>query len=247
MEAKNPWLCLPLKPPLVLPEDKEAVLAFNQKASEKGQPHGLDLQIIPIPFLGSINAPVVLLGNISGSGSEHAVGYRKWPAYAERMRRNLLHENPDPQFLPMDPRSDIFPHDKEWWTEKLKHLLDSFGNGAAAESILARSLLAVEYFPYRSLSNEYHHDKLSLITTQGYSRFLVYKAMENGAVIVIRHGRKRWFDAVRGLKTYQHLVLLREARQTHISPKGVETANGYQKIVDKIRASVATTDGRRAL
>jgi hypothetical protein len=151
------------------------------------------------------------------------------------LRKNLLHQNLDFQFLPMGPGVDTFPPHKEWWTDKLKHLLDSFGNGAAAESILARSILAVEFFPYRSCSDDYHHEKLSLMSSQGYSRVLVFNAMENGAVIVIRYGRERWFDAVRGLRAYEHLVLLKEARQTHISPKGVETPNGYQKIVDKIR------------
>jgi len=83
-----------------------------------------------------------------------------------------------------------------------------------------------------------------LITTQGYSWVLVHNAIERGAVIVIRYGKARWFDAVRGLETYQHLVVLKEARQTHISPKGVKTVNGYKKIVDKIKASAVMTTGQ---
>lgn len=125
-----------------------------------------------------MDAPVILLGNIAGAGDEHPDNYKEWPAYADRMRKNLLHKNPDPQFLPMDPSPDTFPPHKQWWADKLKHLLDSFGNGAAAESILARSILAVEFFPYRSCSNEFHHGKLSLMSSQGYSRVLVYNAME---------------------------------------------------------------------
>jgi hypothetical protein len=71
--------------------------------------------------------------------------------------------------------------------------------------------------------------------------------MEIGAVIVIRYGKAKWFDAVRGLATYPHLVLLKEARQPHISPNGVADANGYKKVVDKIKASVALTSGKGAV
>jgi hypothetical protein len=67
---------------------------------------------------------------------------------------------------------------------------------------------------------------------------------KNGAVIVIRYGKAKWFDAVRGLQTYQHLILLKEARQTHISPNGVADDDGYKKIVDKIKASLAPASGK---
>ena len=246
MKAKNPWHRLPDKPPFVLDEDKDAVLAFNEEARQKGHPHALNLDIIPVPFVGRPDAPVVLLGNIAGAGDEHLDDYKKWPAYADRLHKNLLHQNLDCQFLPMGPDVDTLPPHKAWWNDKLKHLLDSFGNGAAAESILARSLLAVEFFPYRSRSNEYHHEKLSLMSSQGYSQVLVYNAMENGAVIIIRYGKAKWFDAVRGLQTYRHLILLKEARQTHISPNGVADDGAYKKIVEKIKASVALTSGRGA-
>jgi hypothetical protein len=231
VDAKNPWRRLPNNPPFVLAEDKDLVLAFNEEARQKGHPHALNLDILPVPFVGRPDAPVVLLGNIAGAGEEHPDDYKKWPVYADRLPKNLLHQNLDFQFLPMGPDADT---------------LDSFGNGAAAESILARSILAVEFFPYRSRSNEFHHEKLWLMSSQGYSQVLVYNAMENSAVIVIRYGKAKWFDAVRGLKTYQHLVLLKEAQKTHISPKGVAAADGYRKIVDKIKASAVLTSVQRA-
>jgi hypothetical protein len=247
MKARNPWHRLPDQPPFVLAEDRDAVLAFNDESRQKGHPHSLNLQIIPVPFVGRTDAPVVLLGNIAGAGGEHPDDYQKWPVYADRLRKNLLHQNLDFQFLPMGIDAETLPPHKRWWTDKLKHLLDSFGNGPAAEAILARSILAVEFFPYRSYSNEYHHEKLSLMVSQEYSQVLVYDAMENGAVIVIRYGKKKWFDAVRGLENYQHLVLLKEARQTFISPSGVADVDGYKKVVDKIHGSVAVTDGEGAL
>jgi tRNA (Thr-GGU) A37 N-methylase len=62
--------------------------------------------------------------------------------------------------------------------------------------------------------------------------------MENEAVIVIRYGKAKWFDAVRGLETYKHVLLLKGTHKTNISPEGFCDKNGYQKVVEKIRASL---------
>ena len=56
----NPWGRLPCTAPFVLPEDKEEVLAFNKKVGE-GHPAYLRLEVMPEPFVGKPDAPVVLL------------------------------------------------------------------------------------------------------------------------------------------------------------------------------------------
>ena len=157
------------------------------------------------------------------------------------MRRNLVHGNSDFQFLPLDPSPDTFPAHKAFWSRQLRHLLDEFGGGKRAECVLSRSVLAVDYFPYRSSNDRYAHDGLDLSShqSQQYSWKLVYDAMKNDAVIVIRYGKARWFDAVRGLKNYQHVLLLKGNQQTHISPTGFVDKDGYQKVVEKIKASSA--------
>jgi hypothetical protein len=237
MIAKNPWLRFPDKPPFVLAEDKDQVLAFNAEERFKPNPNLLNINIFPMPFLGRPDAPVVLLGNIAGAGHEDVKDLR--PAYADRLRKNLLHQNSDFQFLPLDPDPDTFPHDQKWWQETLKHLLgENYGTGKDAQSVLARSILEVVFFPYRSCSNQYGHDRLSLMSSQGYSRVLVHNAMKNNSVIVMRYGKARWFDAVRGLEKYEHLLLLKGTQKTHISPNGFCDKNGYQKVVNKILANL---------
>lgn len=100
--------------------------------------------------------------------------------------------------------------------------------------------MTIEYFPYRSRSDDYRHDDLSL-PSQDYCRLLVKNAMNNEALIVVRYGRSRWFDAVPSLKKYSHLLLLKETRPVHISRNGFEDANGYQRVVDKIQAWLSST------
>ncbi len=55
----NPWQRLPLLKPFVLPEDKSPLSSFNASASDDFFVH---LELLPEPFLGSPNAPVVVLG-----------------------------------------------------------------------------------------------------------------------------------------------------------------------------------------
>ena len=55
---ENPWTHLPDSPPFVLEEDCEAVEHFNVKPDARTQIH---TEILPEPFLGRPDAPVVVL------------------------------------------------------------------------------------------------------------------------------------------------------------------------------------------
>jgi type I restriction enzyme M protein len=85
--SENPWRRLPYEPPYVLPEDAEAVEAFNTQASDI---HRLRVRdILPEPFVGRPNAPVLLLSTNPGFvESDH----KHEGDFFARMRANLLHQ-----------------------------------------------------------------------------------------------------------------------------------------------------------
>jgi hypothetical protein len=237
----NPWHCLPPKPPFVLPEDKDKVEGFNSKPNQK---HVLNLNVIPVPFVGSTVAPVLLLGNIAGVGPDEEEEYKKRPAYADRMRNNLLHAPSPYPFFFLDPGPDTIPSGREWWTPKLKHLLQSIRDAGIsnAEQALAQVILAVELFPYRSSSNEYHgHDATGVVLSKAYSVRLVRDAMRRNAVIVIRFGKNRWFKELSDLEGYEHLLLLKGVQKVHISPNGFVAPGGYDKVVRTILATLSSS------
>ncbi len=124
----NPWHYLPPKPLYVLSEDQDKIEKFNSKNQE----HALNLNVIPVPFVGSKDAPVLLLGNIAGVGPHEEEGYKKRPAYADRMRNNLLHAPSPYPFFPLDPGPDTIPSHREWWTPKLECLCNQFGIAVSA-------------------------------------------------------------------------------------------------------------------
>jgi hypothetical protein len=231
---ENPWRKLPDKPPFVLPEDEDKVLAFNAKARQRGnQNRLLDLELIPEPFVGRLGARLILLGNNPGVKNSETAALRKEPAFQRRMRDNLLHQgSTEFPFLYLGLYPDIPSPSKEWWERRLKLILGEFRNGDVARSLLARNLLAVEFFPY--VSHRYGHGKLSL-PSQGYSFGLVRDAVKRKkAVIVLTRGERRWLRAVPALAGYHRLVRLKEVQRAVISPRNCRD-DGWSHIREVVR------------
>lgn len=55
---ENPWKHLPGQPPYVLPADAPAISSFNQGVSDE---HQIRLELLPEPYLGDPDAPIILL------------------------------------------------------------------------------------------------------------------------------------------------------------------------------------------
>jgi hypothetical protein len=136
----------------------------------------------------------LLLGKNPGYIPERSEYIRGRPEYQTLLRDNLLHRLSDYPFFPLDP---ALPAEGAvtWWTRKFRKLLST------PDSLrrLARSLLAVELFPYAS--RKFAHGKL-LITSQDYSRWLVTEGIRREAVTVLTRGRKAWYRAIRELEDY---------------------------------------------
>jgi hypothetical protein len=230
---ENPWRKLPDSQPYVLPGDNEKVEAFNRKQQQRaGQDDRLNLNLIPEVFLGRPEAPLVLLGNISGvseTGGPPAE-FRLKQAFKDRMRNNLLHVPSECPFVYFDP--SIVPSDEDWWDRKLRNILQEAG-GVDAKPIMARHILAVEFFPYVSQSSRYNHDSLRL-ESQEYSFDLVRNAVKNKAVIALRHGERRWLKAVPELDSYPRLVRLKSYHKGLITPNNCRD-NGWLLIREVVR------------
>ena len=77
--VRNPWSSLPDSPPFVLADDKRAIEAFNQKAKKNAI---IQTDMLPEPFMGSLNAPVfVLLENPGAGGGEEDFALHRQPEF----------------------------------------------------------------------------------------------------------------------------------------------------------------------
>jgi hypothetical protein len=208
----NPWRFLPPGPDYVLPDDEADVRAFNGRI-DVAHKHFLHIdKILPEPFVGAKDAPVLLLSNNPGFGEGEA--HRRDPEFMDQMRKNLRHEPADYPFVYLDPR---FGAAEKWWARKLKWLLAPCG--PFSPEVVARSILNVVFFPYPSC--RYGHDRVRL-RSQAYGFDLVREAMRRDAVIVsmrkLETKKPRWLMAVPKLKGYSRFYQVRNVRNPVIGP-----------------------------
>jgi hypothetical protein len=136
----NPWLRLPRTAPFVLRADRAAVDAFNSQAREE---HVLHLNLLPIPFLGRQDAPIVLL-NLNPGYHPDDDTLQASPYFVGSCRQCLKHSLGDYPFFFLDPHiegNQPGPGHR-WWNRILRPLLKLY-----RPELLAHALLCVEFFP----------------------------------------------------------------------------------------------------
>lgn len=133
----KPWSALPNEPDYVLPEDAADVAVFNRSARPE---HRLHLELLPEPFLGNLDAPIVLLNLNPGFVSED-VEHHKQPTFIARSLDNLLHRPAKFPFFLLDP--NITAPGNQWWTRRLRSL-----TACCDLETVARRVLCVEFVPY---------------------------------------------------------------------------------------------------
>jgi hypothetical protein len=214
----NPWHQLSDSSPFVLPSDENAILSANTTASDDALIH---LELLPEPFLGDRNAPVVLL-NLNPGYSPDDIHQHEHSYFSDVLRKNLLHAPLDYPFYLLDPK--IGGPGFWWWQRKLRRPIEDCGN-----QTVARSMLCVEYFPYHS--RRFHHHGL-IVPSQHYSFSLVRSAMARNAVIVLMRSKKLWYNAVPELVKYDNCYELKNVQNPTISPGNCP--EGYSRIIQSI-------------
>jgi hypothetical protein len=220
---QNPWVDLPARAPFVLPDDRPFVEAFNSSAPSSLR---IRTELLPEPFLGNPEAPVVLLALNPGWGPADAAWHRR-PTFRRRVFACLRHDPSESPFYHLDPTHDS--PGRRWWTKNLRHLVSEVG-----EYALARQLICVEYFPYHSLA--FGHDTLRL-PSQAYGFQLVRRAVARGAVILQLRGRRLWEGAVPELVRYRGRHITQTARSAAVSPANCPV--GYRVAARRLRAAIA--------
>lgn len=214
----NPWLDLPNRPPFVLPQDKALIDQFNSKAAER---YHIPLDILPEPYLGNPDAPVVLLGLNPGFNVKDPEWHGN-ARFRKLSRANLLHKRADYPFYLLDPTIDR----TKWWDRNLRWLIEEVG----CAKTVANNVLCVELFPYHS--KRFKHAKLCL-KSQQYSFALVRQAIERNAVILLLRGYRLWLSNIPELQKYPSIYIARSFQTAAISPGNFP--NGFKAAVDVLR------------
>ena len=141
----NPWLKVPASPPFIAPSDERYIDAFN--ASDGRHPeHEINTTLLPEPWLGRHDAPVVMLtANPGVDPTDFAFHAQR--DFAQANRANLTTPGGEPNYL-LDQRfSDA--SGARWWRRRAFARLLADG---VQEEALRNRVLVVEFHGYHSRS-----------------------------------------------------------------------------------------------
>lgn len=215
-EVDNPWSALPESPPYVLDVDRDAVYQHNAHAAAQ---HRLQLELMPEPFLGRRDAPVVvLLGNPGYSVHDHM--WHEQAQFRDAIRANLWHERTTYAHPLLDPAFSQASGSR-WWTARLRRLIE-----ATDLRTVADNLLVLEALPYHSKEYRGHG-----IPSQLYTRHLLAQAQARQALVV--HVRGPWCRWDPALEFYPGLLRTSSPQVAHLSPRNLGEA-GFQRVVEAL-------------
>lgn len=203
----NPWADLPDTAPYVLPDDREQVMAFNSRRG-LSPIHKLQLHILPEPYIGRADAPIVLL-RLSPGYSPLDARFTADARCREVWRRNALHQALDYPFYPLDPFL-AWTASAGWWHRRLGRLIGQFG-----ERLLAESLLCIMAFPYHSIR---FPGTRGTLRSQQHGFWLAERAVERGALILMAERARVWYRAVPALRHYPRLYHARVKHGGYVTP-----------------------------
>ncbi len=199
---QNPWLSLPSAAPFVLEMDRPVIDLSNRLFENAVQTH-----ILPVPFLGNRDAPVVwVLLNPGFAGDEAEYHDLCQP----HDMRNLRHES---DLYLLDESMGATPGGR-WHRKKLNALIRDVG----LERV-RRGIFMIEFFPYHSR----HGANLPLVPSQAYTLALIEAAIKRRALLIL--GRSPF---QRLFADYPNAIRPRSARQAALSPGNI---NEYDRIV----------------
>jgi hypothetical protein len=206
----NPWGELPCAPPYVLPCDREHVERHNAKCKPE---HRYDLNLLPEPFFGRPEAPVVVLMSNPGVGGEDGRVHAT-PSFATLARKSLVHQlPPGGSFLHL--RSDAPGGGHRYWRARTRVLAAALGEEQGEER-LQEGLLALQLAPYHSKRFPTVCDRLP---SQEYTLGLLNAAMHRKALILVMRGERHWNALAPLLADYDPALKIKAAnpRSTYLT------------------------------
>jgi hypothetical protein len=209
LRAANIWRELS-QPPYILACDAELVGRHNAKPLD--EVYRVEKGLVPVPFLGSPDAPIWLLnlnpGAPKGDANDSAETVNNQLA-------NLRLEAPDFWYL-----GDAFSSTSgyRWWNSKLGSLIRRYGR-----DVVRRAFFCVEVFPYRSRRFNFPQ----LLPSQQFTADLVRFGCSVQKVFVVMRAEKNWLKLVPELEM---------ATRVHLkSPQGAWLTENNMREFEPVR------------
>lgn len=228
---QNPWQTLRGRQPFVLIEDEEIIEAFNQDLKPSQQEkYQIRLDLIPEPYIGRPDAPVVLLNLYPSFEESDVAWHNNDPIFKQKAWGNLLHDQANYPFYLLDPKLER-AEGHQTWSKQLRGLMKDVGRETVAENVFC-----IEYFPYHSQKYK-ALAKGGMLPSQDYSFHLVRQAMQRNALIILMRSINVWQEAIPELDSYENIFALKNPQSPYVSLKNCPTPEHYQMVLDAIQGN----------
>lgn len=213
---ENPWRDLPVDGPYFISKSDEPIVRHYNRISAKS--YIFHPELIPEPFIGNKDAPVVALN--ANPGYDPADN----PVHSNPLTRKIMCDSLVHNYQGFYYLSDQFIGSKGrvWWMKKLNSLILHSG----LDDVF-RNLLVIEAMAY-------HSEKFKFVNlpSQEYSCFLVRMAISRNALIIVMRSKKIWFSLVPELNYYNNLVIMKNCQQPYFSPGNLPN---FDDVVKRVR------------
>lgn len=233
----NPWAELPSTPPIVAAVDAPLFARHPEWANAPS----LLLDRLPSPFLGTLDAPVIMLGlNPSGKDDDSLYG----PGF-DIQRRAELRFAADHPYIALNPNFSHTPG-YDWHNQVLRKVIAAVGGNDPEEGAerVARGLMWLQLFGYqcatwKSLPPGLRRvAALGEVPSQAFALQVVRDAIVCGKTIIVGRSLKEWTYCVPELAAYDY-VLTSNRRRPFVSPRNLVPETAFDRVVAAIRSHAA--------
>lgn len=222
---ENIWKGIPTRAPFILEEDLFVIQEMNYLY--RGSAKEIQTQLLPEPFVGNINAPIIILTKNTGfDKGDDPIWHAK-----ERFQRlalsNLYQEPSDYPLYFLHPEIKDSPG-AIWHYGKMKELIRRTSLTRVADNVCS-----IPYFPYHTSRFSVIPKKISKegLSSHRYTKLLIRNAIDRRAIIIMASGRRAWASLVPELDNYQKKYLLRSAQCHCITPGNLDQ---FEELVDAL-------------
>ena len=172
--------------------------------------------MLPEPFVGSLNAPVVvLLENPGAGGGKEDFALHRQLGFQLRVRAcHRQKETAYPHYF-LAPKVD--GPGARWTARILKPLIEEFG-----VRVVASGIVFLEYFPYHS--RNFAHSRIR-VPSREFTFQALQRAIRRGATVIITRGKRIWIEAVPELGDYRLAFTTSSVQNVAISPHNCRFAS----------------------
>lgn len=187
----------------ILKADLNIINEFNKLQSSlgdsKNEYYRIHEELFPAPFMGDVfNAKIILL-MLNPGYEENEASKNYYSKYRDAWIKHITSQ-PDSR-PPLFCFEKEYIKDSDYWYKKLIHLTPKHLSDDQKFDIIKHNVAVIQYMPYHSLKfknipKKFYKKEVKYLISQEYNFYIVNKAIERNALILVLRGKKLWEEAI---------------------------------------------------